>query len=208
MPLIFVICYVTTPQLHRHSLQRVVRKRSPRLALQLFCCQTCGGTLEEVVQQQGHHLAYWCYMVICKGHQATRCSQRSIMHHGMHDILSWWITLTKFSKNIILLCRLTPNPSKKNQREKKTLLISREESFGNPKRMATNGLDSWLGSEMGLTCKHEFQSWTCVVVMKIWPPLKVEWENDLHTACKPHLSKRWKKLSKHNPPATFSPNFS
>ena len=48
MPLIFVICYVTTPQLHRHSLQRVVRKRSPRLALQLLRYQTCGGTLEDV----------------------------------------------------------------------------------------------------------------------------------------------------------------
>ena len=46
--------------------------------------------------------------------------------------------------------------------------------------MATDGLDSGLGSEMGVTCKHEFQSWTCVVVMKIRPPLKVERENDLH----------------------------
>ena len=33
---------------------------------------------------------------------------------------------------------------------------------------------------MGLTYKHEFQSWTCVVVMKIRPPLKVERENNLH----------------------------
>ena len=46
--------------------------------------------------------------------------------------------------------------------------------------MATNGLNSGLGSEMGLTCKHEFQSWTCVVVMKIRPSLKVERENDMH----------------------------
>ena len=60
------------------------------------------------------------------------------------------------------------------------MLISHEESFGNPKRMATDDLDSGFGSEMGLTCKHEFQSWTCVVVMKIRPPLKVKRENDLH----------------------------
>ena len=46
--------------------------------------------------------------------------------------------------------------------------------------MATDGMDSRLESEMGLTCKHEFQSWTCVVIMKIRPPLKVERENDLH----------------------------
>ena len=46
------------------------------------------------------------------------------------------------------------------------MLISHEENFGNPKRMATDGLDSGLGSETGFTCKHEFQSWTCVVVMK------------------------------------------
>ena len=46
--------------------------------------------------------------------------------------------------------------------------------------MATNGLDSGLGSEMGLTCKHKFQSWTCVVVIKIRPPLKVERENDMY----------------------------
>ena len=60
------------------------------------------------------------------------------------------------------------------------MLIGREENFGNPKRMAIDGLDSGFGSEMRLTCKHEFQSWTCVVVMKIRPPLKVERENDLH----------------------------
>ena len=53
---IFNLLRPNTPT-HRHSLQRVVRKRSPRLALQLLRCQTCGGTLEEVVQQRGHHLA-------------------------------------------------------------------------------------------------------------------------------------------------------
>ena len=92
-----------------------------------------------------------------------------------------------------------------------------EESFGNPKRMATNGLDSGLGSEMGLTCKHKFQSWTCVVILKIRPPLKVERENDQHIPPvnptshkinnveektlptlnrKPHLRERWKKTLK------------
>ena len=87
------------------------------------------------------------------------------------------------------------------------MLIGREENFGNPKRMAIDGLDSGFGSEMRLTCKHEFQSWTCVVVMKIRPPLKVEREIDMHKPlanptslkvnnveektlanCKPHLS--------------------
>ena len=37
-------------------------------------------------------------------------------------------------------------------------LFSHEESFGKPKWMATDGLDSGVGSEMGLTCKHEFQN--------------------------------------------------
>ena len=46
--------------------------------------------------------------------------------------------------------------------------------------MATGGMDSGLGIEIELTCKHEFESWTCVVVMKIQPPLKVERHNDLH----------------------------
>ena len=59
-------------------------------------------------------------------------------------------------------------------------MISCEERFGIPKWMTTDGLDSGLGSAMGLTCKHEFQSWTCVVIMKIRPPLNVERENDLH----------------------------
>ena len=60
----------------------------------------------------------------------------------------------------------------------KDLLMSQEESFGNPKRMATEGLDSRLGSEMGLTRKHKFQRWTSMVVMKIRPPLKVERERE------------------------------
>ena len=125
---------------------------------------------------------------------------------------------------------LKKTKTKRKQREKKAPIISREESFRNPKRMATDGLDLGLWSEMGLTCKHEFQSWTCVVVMKIRPPLKVKRENDLHrlpanpTSQKvnnaeektlantkpqtPPLRMVKKKLSKPNPPATFSPNFS
>ena len=96
------------------------------------------------------------------------------MHYGMHNILSWRITLTKFSKNIYYRgpCKSIPNPFKKNQCEKKTImLISREENFGNPKRMATDGLDSGLGSEMGLTCKHEFQTGL------VW----LLWRFDLHS---------------------------
>ena len=51
----FNICSLSRPNapLHRHSLQRALRKQSPRLALQLLRCQTCGGNLEEVVQQRG-----------------------------------------------------------------------------------------------------------------------------------------------------------
>ena len=85
--------------------------------------------------------------------------------------------LTEYSNKIFQKSRVDQLqiPSKK-QRENKALLINYEESFGNSKQMATDGMESRLGSEMGLTCKHEFQSWTCVAVMKIQPPLKVNRE--------------------------------
>ncbi len=74
--------------------------------------------------------------------------------------------------------------------------------------MATDGLDLGLGSEMGLTCKHEFQSWTCVVVMKIRPPLKVERENDMHMPpANPPLKKSTiGVVTTHFPPSPTSQN--
>ena len=77
--------------------------------------------------------------------------------------------------------------------------------------MATDGLDSRLGSEMGLTCKHEFQSWTCVMIMKIRPPLVLKRDNDMHMPPTNPTSQKVNSVEENslaNPLAMFSPNFS
>ena len=55
--------------------------------------------------------------------------------------------------------------------------------------MAIDGLDSRFGSEMGLTCKHEFQSWSCVDSTST---KSTKIENDLH---KPHANPTSQKVN-------------
>ena len=74
------------------------------------------------------------------------------------------------------------------------MLINCEENLGHCKWMEIDGLDSVVGNEMGLTCKHEFQSWTCVVVIEIQLPLKLDKENDLH---KPPANPTSQKVNKY-----------
>ena len=109
-------------------------------------------------------------------HAPWQARQSKLSDNSNKFLQEYYTTMQINSKSLSKLLLKIIKIKKLKQRENKALLINNEESFGNPKRMATNSPDSVLGNGMGFTCKHEFQSWTCVAVMKIQPPLKVERE--------------------------------